>query len=61
MPSLSKNKNNKEVSKKEYQFTVRIPEKLKDDVTKRFQDVGFNSLAEYVRFLIANDVYTKKA
>ena len=45
--------------KKEYQFTVRIPDKLKKDVYRRMNNLGFNALAEYIRFLMANDIYSK--
>lgn len=48
---------NKKIKKKEYQFTVRIPNKLKSDVTNRFIGLGYNNLAEYIRFLMAKDVY----
>jgi hypothetical protein len=51
---------NKSTNKKEYQFTVRIPKKLKKDVTARFLSLGFNTLAEYIRHLVAIDVYPAK-
>jgi len=40
---------------KEYQFTVRIPLKLKFIIEKRLEGIGLNTLSEYIRHIIIKD------
>jgi len=42
--------------KKTYQFTIRIPESMRDDITKLYQELGFTALAEFTRYLMHREL-----
>lgn len=56
MDIMSAKKPTKEKNKKDYQFTVRIPTRMKNTALKRLEQIGLNTMSEYIRHLVLNDI-----
>lgn len=54
--ATKKTKKPQKPNTKDYQFTVRVPSRMRDLARKRYQSLGYNQLAEYIRFLIIQDI-----